>query len=103
MNIQHTPDAKADRVSADSYLPLEFTKNYHVCLWSIDGSHKWTIGYFIVDNEEPDFMFVGARPFDERVNWDHFKKIVEFGYTYTKHHSDKFYTDIIADEPLLAD
>lgn len=64
------------------FYPLELDSNWHVCLWSADGKYKWTIGMFRNLNHEegPDFCFVGERPFDARVDWEKFKRLIEIGY-----------------------
>ena len=81
----NSSEAKSIRVSAEVYLPLELTKNLHVCLWSEDNTYKWTIGYFTEDKEGPWFKFVGNRPLDKRVNWKHFGEIVKLGYALAEH------------------
>jgi len=54
--------------------PLELSANLHICLWAEDGTHKWTIAYFLRSKEGYDLHFVGDRPFKSRVNWDHFRE-----------------------------
>ena len=69
------------RISDESCLPLELThKDLHICLWSDEGTYKWTIGYFDFDKEGPRFKFVGERPMDERVDWNVFKTLIKLGY-----------------------
>lgn len=70
------------------YQPLEFPRRYplelrddgHVCLWSDDNTYKWTVAYFERAREGYSLRFVGERPLDARVNWTHFREIVEQGY-----------------------
>lgn len=82
-------EQKSFRISSEKFLPLELTRdNFHVCLWSEDGSYKWTIGYFDYDKEGPRFMFVGERPFDERVDWKVFQKLIKLGYALAWHKFD---------------
>lgn len=59
--------------------PLELNENLHICLWSEDGSYKWTIAYFTRTSEGYELKFVGDRPLDKRVKWKHFKKCVRKG------------------------
>ena len=56
--------------------PLELCKDHHICLWSKEGTFKWTVAYFVKGSEGFDLHFVGDRPLDERVNWDHFRELV---------------------------
>jgi hypothetical protein len=59
--------------------PLELTKDHHICLWSADGKFKWTVAYFEKGAEGFDLRFVGDRPLDSRVDWDHFRELVILG------------------------
>lgn len=59
--------------------PLELTASLHICLWSDNGAYKWTIAYFVAGKEGYDLQFVGDRPLDDRVNWDHFRELVVQG------------------------
>lgn len=59
--------------------PLELCDNHHICLWSQDGKFKWTVAYFHKGKEGFDLQFVGDRPLDSRVNWDHFRELVILG------------------------
>jgi hypothetical protein len=57
--------------------PLELTPDLHVCLWFADGSAKYTMW---VDSEEgPEFRFVGDRPLDSRINWEHLRDVIRQG------------------------
>ena len=44
-----------------------------------DGKFKWTVAYFAKGSEGYDLRFVGDRPLDSRVNWDHFRELVILG------------------------
>jgi hypothetical protein len=59
--------------------PLELSDNFHINLWSEDGTYKWTIAYFTKHSEGYYLEFVGDRPLDARVDWDHFKQCVKIG------------------------
>lgn len=59
--------------------PLELCSDHHICLWSEDGKFKWTIAYFVKHKEGYDLTFIGDRPLDSRVNWDHFRELVTLG------------------------
>lgn len=59
--------------------PLELNDNLHICLWSEDGKCKWTVAYFLKGKEGYDLHFVGDRPLDSRVNWEHFRELVILG------------------------
>ncbi len=59
--------------------PLELADNYHINLWSENDAFKCSIAYFIKEKEGHALKFVGARPFDKRVNWLHFKLLAELG------------------------
>jgi len=59
--------------------PLELNDDLHICLWSDDGKYKWTVAYFFASKEGYDLHFVGDRPLDSRVNWDHFRELVILG------------------------
>ena len=70
---------KKEEKEEKEFYPLELTKNDHVCLWSADGTYKWTIAYFHKTTEGYEVKFVLERPFDERVNWTHFEKLLRRG------------------------
>jgi hypothetical protein len=59
--------------------PLELTKNLHICLWSEDGTYKWTIALWHKGNEGYSLEFVGQRPLNDRVKWKKLKKIIKQG------------------------
>jgi hypothetical protein len=59
--------------------PLELNRDLHIYLWSESGKTKWTIAYFIGYKEGYNLHFVGDRPLDSRVNWDHFRELVAQG------------------------
>ena len=59
--------------------PLELNDDLHICLWSEDGKFKWTVAYFNKGKEGYGLHFVGDRPLDSRVNWDHFRECVILG------------------------
>ena len=59
--------------------PLELTADHHICLWSEDGKFKWTVAYFAENDEGRYLRFVGDRPLDSRVNWEHFRELVILG------------------------
>ena len=59
--------------------PLELTNSLHICLWSGDGKFKWTVAYFIADREGYNLHFVGDRPLDSRVDWQHFRELIILG------------------------
>jgi hypothetical protein len=59
--------------------PLELNDTLHICLWSEDGKFKWTIAFFYKGKEGYNLHFVGDRPLDSRVNWDHFRELVILG------------------------
>ncbi len=60
--------------------PLELVQEndcYHVCLWFADGKLKYTIALIYPDKEgDFDVRFVGDRPLQERVNWEHFRELL---------------------------
>lgn len=62
--------------------PLELNPDGHICLWNEDGKYKFTIAYLDVNwkDRDVDLKFVSGRPLDERVNWDHFREVIEQGY-----------------------
>lgn len=77
-------DGPADRTHYDpqefpTRYPLELTPSLHVCLWSDDGSFKWTVGLWQFTKEGPEFRFVGDRPLDCRVDWAHLREIIAQG------------------------
>lgn len=88
MNNWQKAEAKADRISSDELIPLELTKNFHICLWDQEGKYKWTVGYFEFEKEGPRFAFVGERPLDERVDWEHFRSLIKLGYALAWHAFD---------------
>lgn len=59
--------------------PLELGEDLHICLWSEGGGYKCTIACFVRDDEGYYLKFVGNRPLDTRVNWDHFRELVILG------------------------
>ena len=59
--------------------PLELTENLHICLWSKNGKLKWTIAYWQRLNDGYNLHFVGNRPLDLRVNWEHFRELIALG------------------------
>lgn len=59
--------------------PLELAPNLHICLWNEDGVFKWTIALFDWTREGYELRFIGDRPLDRRVNWEHFREVVEQG------------------------
>lgn len=59
--------------------PLELGPDLHICLWDTQGEYKWTIAYFVKGEEGYDLQFIGDRPLDERVNWEHFQEIIRQG------------------------
>lgn len=75
--------------------PLELDKRLHINLWSDNGEFKWTIAFFIFDDEGPEVRFVGDRPFDERINWEHFHELLEQGQGLAnrKFNEDKYRDD----------
>ena len=62
----------------ESY-PLELNDDLHICLWSEDGTYKWTIARWVKDKEGYSLEFVGSRPLHERVKWKKLKAIIEQG------------------------
>ena len=83
--IMRSDKAKDWRISSEGSLPLELTKENHICLWSADETYKWTIGYFEFYSEGSRFNFVGDRPLDERVDWAAFKDLIKLGYALANH------------------
>jgi hypothetical protein len=69
--------------------PLELRDDGHICLWSENGEYKWTIALFNRHKEGYDLTFVGDRPLDPRVNWTHFREIIEQGQSM----HDRMYRD----------
>lgn len=59
--------------------PLELTPDLHICLWAEDAMTKWTIALWRRDSEGYDLHFIGDRPFDPRVNWEHFRELIVQG------------------------
>lgn len=61
--------------------PLELVrsepKSLHICLWNEEGTRKWTIALVRFETDSADLCFVGSRPFDPRVNWEHFKEMCQ--------------------------
>lgn len=60
--------------------PLELTPELQICLWNEAGHHKWTIAYFHEGKDGFDLHFVGDRPLDPRVNWNHLLELVKQGF-----------------------
>lgn len=58
---------------------LELVEDRHICLWSEDRTFKWTVAFFHKGRDGFDLHFVGDRPLDARVNWDHFRELVVIG------------------------
>lgn len=56
--------------------PLELSVDLHICLWSEDGTFKWTVAHFYVTSDGFEIRFVGDRPLDSRVNWEHFHELI---------------------------
>jgi hypothetical protein len=83
--IMRSDKAKDWRISSEGSLPLELTKENHICLWSADETYKWTIGYFELEGEGPRFKFVGERPMDARVDWEKFRELIKLGYALAWH------------------
>jgi hypothetical protein len=59
--------------------PLELREDHHICLWSEDGKFKWTVALFEKGSEGFSLRFIGDRPLDSRVNWEHFRELVILG------------------------
>lgn len=60
--------------------PLELTPDLHICLWFPEGNAKMSIGYWHSFGDDGyDFKFVGDRPLSPRINWDHFRELLEQG------------------------
>ena len=59
--------------------PLELNENLHICLWSEDGTYKWTIALWTKGKEGYSLEFIGARPLNERVKWKKLKAIIKQG------------------------
>lgn len=59
--------------------PLELTEELHICLWDVENKYKFTIAYFVKGQEDYSLRFVGDRPLLDRVDWLHFKELVEQG------------------------
>lgn len=55
------------------------TASFEICLWDNTGEYKWTIAYWLSTNEGFDLKFVGNRPLDRRVNWEHFRELIVQG------------------------
>jgi len=51
----------------------------HICLWSEDGSFKWTVAYFVKEKDGYILRFCGDRPLNPRVDWGHFRELVVQG------------------------
>lgn len=69
--------------------PLELNDRLNICLWSEDGKFKWTVAYFFADRDGYNLRFVGDRPLDSRVNWDHFRELVILGQRLADERFDK--------------
>ena len=59
--------------------PLELNENLHICLWSEDGTYKWTIALWTKGKEGYSLEFIGVRPLNERVKWKKLKAIIKQG------------------------
>jgi len=66
-------------VSAIKTGDLEYLDG-HINLYSEDGTYKWSISYFVSHSDGWDLKFVGKRPFDARVDWDEFQRLIWVGY-----------------------
>ena len=86
--IMRDPEHAQHRISADVFLPLELTKDLHICLWSEDETHKWTVAYFDNTNEGPFLKSVGERILDERIVWKTFRELVKLGFAVAWHNFD---------------
>ena len=59
--------------------PLELNDNLHICLWSEDGTYKWTIALWHKGKEGYSLEFIGSRPLNDRVKWKKLKAIIKQG------------------------
>lgn len=59
--------------------PLELEDRLHIALWSPCGEYKWSIAIFDESREGYDLRFLSDRPLDPRVNWEHFRELIEQG------------------------
>lgn len=63
--------------------PLELVRSgksgesLHICLWHESQPYKWTIALVSFRKEGPEIQFCGDRPFDLRVNWEHFRELCQ--------------------------
>lgn len=69
--------------------PLELNAELHILLWSFEGDYKWTIAYWVQGREGYNLHFIGDRPLDPRVNWEHFGELVRQGQAM----ADKLFDD----------
>lgn len=62
--------------------PLELTPAAEICLWGESNESKWVLAYFRSPDgdDPPDLRWVGDRPLDPRVNWEHFRELCVQGY-----------------------
>lgn len=79
------PEYAQHRISSDAYLPLELSKDLHICMWSEDESYKWTIAYFDHTKDGPFIRSVGERILDVSVNWDQFHELIRLGFSIAWH------------------
>lgn len=61
--------------------PLQLTENLHIVIWDETGKYTCSIAYFVCTSEGYELKFVGDRPMDSRVNWQHFEAIIRQGQT----------------------
>lgn len=69
------------------YYPLELVNEQHgihINLWDESGRTKYTIAYFTQDKDGWVFRFSGDRPLNPRVDWDHFRQLVQRGFARCK-------------------
>jgi hypothetical protein len=59
--------------------PLELTNDLHICLWDEKGMYKWTIALWNMTEKGFELRFVGPRPLDGRVDWEHFRELIVQG------------------------
>lgn len=85
----YKPIEKPRRYPLELYFS-EYNKYLEICLWSEDGNFKWVIASWQKSKEGYDLLFIGDRPLDSRVNWDHFRELVILGQRIS---DEKFKTD----------
>lgn len=79
------PEHAQYRISADEFLPLELDTNLHICLWSEDETHKWTVATIENTNEGPFLKSAGERILDERINWKLMRELIKLGFAISWH------------------